>query len=81
MKFSIDIECTPEEARAFFGMPSVEALNKKLTEEIQARMLDHVRAMDPDALAKMWLPAGAKAWEQMQEAFTSAFARGKTDKK
>lgn len=81
MKFSIDIDCTPEEARAFFGMPSVEALNKKIMEEVQARMLDHVRAMDPEALAKTWLPAGVKAWEQMQEAFMSGLGGGKADKK
>ena len=81
MKFSIDIDCTPEEARAFFGLPNVEALNKKIMEEVQARMLEHVRAMDPDALAQTWLPAGVKAWEQMQEAFMSGLGGAKADKK
>jgi hypothetical protein len=81
MKFSIDIECTPEEARALFGMPSVEAFNQKLMEEVQARMMEHVRTMDPEALAKTWFPAGAKAWEQMAEAFAAGFAGTRPTKK
>ena len=81
MKFSIEIDCTPDEARAFFGLPGVEAFNKKLMDEVQARLMEHVRAMDPDALAKMWSPAGTKAWEQMQEAFLSGFAGPKPGKK
>jgi hypothetical protein len=76
MKFTIDIECTPEEARAFFGMPSVEAFNAKIMEQIQARMMDHVGAMDPDALAKAWMPAGA-AWQQMADAFAKSFTDAK----
>jgi len=72
MKFTIDIDCTPEEARAFFGMPSVEALNAKIMEEVQRRMMEHLRTMDPDALAKVWMPAGA-AWQQMADSFTKAF--------
>jgi len=76
MKFTIDIECTPEEARAFFGMPSVEALNAKIMEQVQARMVEHLRTMDAEALAKAWMPAGA-AWQQMAESFTQAFTDAK----
>ena len=79
MKLRIDIDCTPEEARAFFGMPSVEALNAKLMEEIQARMMAHVQAMDPETLAKAWMPTGA-AWQHMTEAFTQSFNQAKTKK-
>jgi hypothetical protein len=76
MKFSIDIECTPEEARAFFGMPSVEALNAKIMEQVQARMMEHLDTMDADALAKAWMPAGA-AWQQMADSFAKAFTETK----
>jgi hypothetical protein len=41
MKVSIDIDCTPDEARAFFGLPNVEILNKAIIDEVQARMMDH----------------------------------------
>jgi hypothetical protein len=38
MKLKMEVECTPEEARTFLGLPDVTALNKALTEEMQARM-------------------------------------------
>lgn len=79
MKVRIDIECTPEEARAFFGMPSVEALNAKIMDEIQTRMMEHVQRMDPEALAKAWMPAGA-AWQQMADAFAQGFNQAKPKK-
>jgi hypothetical protein len=60
-------------------MPSVEALNAKLMEEIQTRMMEHVRAMDPDKLAQAWMPAGA-AWQQMADAFTQSFNQAKPKK-
>jgi len=68
MKFSIDIDCTPDEARAFFGLPNVEVLNKAIMDQVQARMMDHMKAMSPDEMMKAWLPNGA-AWEQMQKMF------------
>lgn len=68
MKFSIDIDCTPEEARAFFGLPNVETLNKAIMDQVQARMMDHMKAMAPDEIMKAWMPNGA-AWEQFQKMF------------
>jgi hypothetical protein len=69
MKFSIDIDCTPEEARTFFGLPNVEALNKAIMDQVQTRMMDQMKAMSPDEIMKAWLPNGA-AWDQFQKMFT-----------
>jgi len=74
MKFSVDIDCTPEEARAFFGLPSVEAFNKAMMEEIQKQTLAQIRAMDPAEIAKAWMPMGAKAFEQFQQMFTAGMS-------
>ena len=30
MKVNVEIDCTPEEARAFFGLPDVAPLQEKL---------------------------------------------------
>jgi len=69
MKIEIDIECTPAEARAFFGLPDVEPLQQALLEQIQERMVASLAGMDPETLFKAWLPAGLQGWEQMQKAF------------
>ena len=38
MKVNVEVECTPEEARAFLGLPNVEPLNDHLVSEMKRRM-------------------------------------------
>lgn len=65
MKVKIDIECSPAEARAFFGLPDVTALNEALTAEMQKRMQANIEALEPEALMKNWMSFGG----QMQDQF------------
>lgn len=76
MKIRINIDCTPEEARAFLGLPDVGPMQEAMMTEMQERMLANLQAMDPETLLKTWLPAGIQGWEQMQKAFWSQFAAG-----
>jgi hypothetical protein len=71
MKVTIDIDCTPEEARAFLGLPDVVPLQEALMREIEERMRATLRTTDPEQLFKTWLPASLQGWEQIQ-----AFWRG-----
>jgi len=71
MKISFDIDCTPEEARAFFGLPDVKPLQEALLKEVRERLSANVKAMDAEAMLKAWLPATLKGWEQLQEMFLS----------
>jgi len=71
MKFKVDVECTPEEARAFFGLPDVKALQEALLPEIEERLRTTLKAMDPEAMLKAWLPTTLKGFEQLQEMFFS----------
>jgi len=81
MKVKIDIECTPEEARSFFGLPDVKPMQDVMMKEVEERLKTNVQAMDPEAMIKTWLPAGIQGWEQMQRMFWSQMAGGDTDKK
>ena len=36
MKITVDIDCTPEEARHFFGLPDVKPMQDALMQQIQA---------------------------------------------
>jgi hypothetical protein len=76
MKVTIDIDCSPEEARAFLGLPPVAAMQEAILKEMQKRLLENVGAMDPESLMKLWFPAGREGWEQMQKAFWSQFSGG-----
>ena len=68
MKLKIDIDCTPQEARAFLGLPDVESVQKALYGEVEARMRAALDRMDPERLMETWMPA-VKGWEDLMKAF------------
>ena len=69
MKITIDVDCTPDEARRFLGLPDVAPMQQAMMDEIQRRTTETLRSMEPDQLLKTWLPLGLQGWEQMQKAF------------
>ncbi len=69
MKITVDIDCTPEEARAFFGLPDVQPMQERLMREIEEQMRANLRAMQPEEMLRVWLPANLKGYEQMIDAF------------
>ncbi|SLN20525.1 DUF6489 family protein [Oceanibacterium hippocampi] len=73
MKITVDVDCTPEEARSFFGLPDVKPMQEEVMREMQKRMVEAMSGMDPESLLKTWLPAGIQGWEQMQKAFWTQF--------
>lgn len=74
MKVTIDIDCTPEEARTFLGLPDVAPMQAALMAEIEKQMKANLQAMEPEALFKTWLPATIQNWEQLQKLFWSQMA-------
>jgi Family of unknown function (DUF6489) len=76
MKISLDIDCTPEEARKFFGLPEVEPLQKALLREVQERMTTNIKAMDAKTMIETWLPATLKGFEQLQQMFMAQMPSG-----
>ena len=69
MKFTIDIDCTPEEARQFIGLPNIAPLQDKMMAELEARMQEQVKNMDAETFVKTWMPATAQGWGDMQKMF------------
>lgn len=79
MKFSIDIDCTPEEARQFLGLPDVKPMQDAMVKEIQERMTSYIGMTDPEAMMKTWLPAGLKGLENLQKTIWSGFTNRKQE--
>jgi hypothetical protein len=52
MKMTVEIDCTPLEARSFLGLPDVTALNDKLVQEMQSRMESNIAMLSPEELMK-----------------------------
>jgi uncharacterized protein with von Willebrand factor type A (vWA) domain len=86
MKVNIEMEMTPEEARAFMGLPDVAPMQKRMLEEMQARMKAAFDANDPDGMVRAWMPfsygmgSGTDALQKFQKAmWDSAAAMLKKD--
>lgn len=71
MKIEFEIECSPEEARSFLGLPDVKPMQEHLMQQVEERMAANLSAMDPESLFKTWLPGGVQGFEQMQKMFWS----------
>jgi hypothetical protein len=71
MKVTMNIDCTPEEARAFFGLPDVQPMQEHLMREMQERLSANLKAMDSETMIKTWLPTAVKGFEQWQDMFAS----------
>lgn len=81
MKIKVDVDCTPEEARSFLGLPDVRPMQDALMKQLQERMTTNMAAMDPDTLMRTWLPAQVQGFEQLQKMFWSQFAGGSGGRK
>jgi hypothetical protein len=83
MKVHIEMDMTPEEARAFMGLPDVQPMQQRMMDEMQARMKAAFDANDPEGMMRAWLPlGGADTFQKFQKAmWDSATAMLKKDGK
>jgi hypothetical protein len=69
MKVSVNVECTPEEARIFLGLPDMQPMQDALMKELETRLRANIQALDPEVMVKTWLPASIQGAEQLQKMF------------
>ena len=74
MKVTVEIDCTPAEARAFFGLPDVTQLNDHLVEEMTKRVDANINLLQPEELLKNWMNFGGQAQEHFMRLMTAAAA-------
>ena len=77
MKMTIEVDCTPEEARRFMGLPDVSALNDHLVGEMQKRVEANMAMISPDELVKNWMSFGAGAQEQFRKLMEAGLGAAK----
>ncbi|MDE3177719.1 MAG: hypothetical protein KGM15_16580 [Pseudomonadota bacterium] len=58
MKVTIDIDCTPLEARQFFGLPDVQPMQQAVLAEMEKRMLAEMEKFAPENLMQTWFMSG-----------------------
>lgn len=69
MKVTVNVECTPEEARTFLGLPDLQPMQQALLQEMQEHLSSGMRAMTPESLMRNWVPMGMQGAEQVQKMF------------
>jgi hypothetical protein len=69
MKITVDVDCTPDEARQFMGLPDVKPLQAAVLAKMEEQMLNAVDALAPEAMLKSWFTAMPQGAEQMQKLF------------
>ena len=81
MKVTVNVDCTPEEARTFLGLPDVSKLQDAFVNEMRKSMDAAVKAGNLQDLMAFWMPGGAQGWQDMQKAFWDAATSKSSDEK
>lgn len=74
MKINLEVECTPEEARRFLGLPDLQPMQQAVVAKLQQQMLGAVEALSPEALLRQWAPLLPQTPEQMRAAAAAMIA-------
>lgn len=72
MKVTVEVDCTPAEARAFLGLPDLEPLNEHMVGEMRRRMDENMARLQPEELMKTWFSLGGVATEQFRKMMQTA---------
>jgi hypothetical protein len=78
MKVNIEIDCTPLEARQFFGLPDVQPMQTAVMERLQHQMLSNIEKVSPEALMQSWFTFDPKLAERFQDMFVTMAGLGGT---
>ncbi len=66
MKIKLDIDCTPQEARQFFGLPDVTSVQEEMMQAMAERMRENLNRIDPEQFFKTWFPMTSRGFEEMR---------------
>jgi len=72
MKFTVNVECSPEEARRFMGLPDVTPINEALVSEMTKRMEKNLALMSGESMMSSWMSVGTQAQDAFVKLMTSA---------
>lgn len=71
MKVNVTVDCTPEEARQFLGLPDVRVFQDEMMEIMREKALENMKMMEPEAAMKTWLPLMNQGMNQGMDWFKS----------
>ena len=63
MKVTVEIDCTPDEARQFMGLPDVKPFHAAMS----AKMEEQAERLSPEALLRSWMAMVPQTPEQLKD--------------
>ena len=83
MKVIVTVDCTPLEAREFFGLPDVQPMQAAMMEKVQAKMMANIDQFTPEAMMRNWFTFDPKLAERVGDMFVNmaGLATGRTEEK
>jgi hypothetical protein len=76
MKINVEIDCTPLEARQFFGLPDVQPMQTAVMDRLQHQMMSNIEKVSPEALMQSWFTFDPKIAERFQDMFVTMAGLG-----
>ncbi|MEY9415939.1 hypothetical protein ABIF69_002381 [Bradyrhizobium japonicum] len=76
MKVNIEIDCTPLEARQFFGLPDVSPMQTAVMDKLQQQVLSNIEKVSPESLIQSWFTFDPKIAERFQDMFVTMAGLG-----
>ncbi len=78
MKITIEVDCTPEEARSFMGLPDVKPMQTAVMASLEQQAVRATESFAPDAMLKLWFTALPQMSGQVQDMFSRMMASGRS---
>ena len=78
MKVNIEIDCTPLEARQFFGLPDVGPMQVAVMDKLQQQVLSNIDKVSPESLIQSWFTFDPKLAQRFGDMFVAMAGLGGT---
>jgi hypothetical protein len=76
MKVNVEIDCTPLEARQFFGLPDLAPMQTAVMDRLQQQVMANIEKVSPEALLQSWFTFDPKLAERFQDMFVTMAGLG-----
>jgi hypothetical protein len=74
MKINVEVDCTPLEARQFFGLPDVQPMQTAVMDKLQQQLMANIEKVSP--LMQSWFTFDPKIAERFQDMFVTMAGLG-----
>ena len=80
MKVTVEVDCTPVEARQFFGLPDVQPMQKAMMAEMEKNIMKEAQRFSPEALMQAWFSSIPQTADWFRDMFGKMVATGEAGK-